>query len=84
MVGVEINERVPELILAKEFPRLIRSKLMTFVLRGYRLAHELMRQTPFLHWAVGQDAAGYIRKVAVEFELKQLIDRGALEDNYKY
>ncbi|MCL5272730.1 MAG: hypothetical protein M1486_05435 [Gammaproteobacteria bacterium] len=69
-------------LINEELPVPIRSQFVPAIRRAYDLVVRFSRETEWLDWSVGRDILGVLRRVAVEYELKKLIDRQNLPLKY--
>jgi len=65
--------------LNQEFPLKDRSHFVPAIERAYSLVNQLYSEHDFLNWPVGKDIKSYLRNVAVEFEIKRLIESGKVQ-----
>ncbi|MDO7787875.1 hypothetical protein [Desulforamulus aquiferis] len=70
-------------LLEQEMPIQIRSQLVPVIKRAYSLVEQLYQQQELLNWEVGYDLLRDLRRVAVDFELKRLIDTGKFPLAYR-
>jgi hypothetical protein len=70
-------------LLEKNFPPPLRSRFYPLVNRAYENADLLLGQAAFLNWKVGRDMKRHLRRVAVEFELKELIETGQYDVEFR-
>lgn len=82
MVGVSTID--PKRLIDQGLPASVRSQLALAIYRGYALVEALRNDVALLKWEVGYDLLGYLRRVAVEFEIKRLIDNGNVPQTYRY
>jgi len=78
-----MNELFGVEFLGHEFPLKDRSHFVPAIERAYSLVNQLYAEHEFLNWAVGKDIRPYIRNVAVEFEIKRLIESGKVQLDYR-
>lgn len=70
-------------LIEREVPIKLRSKLIPIVGDGYKLASQALKQASFLNWQIGHKHIGYLKKIAVEYLIKDAIDNGTLPFEYK-
>lgn len=70
-------------LLDQEMPIQVRSQLVPAIKRAYSLVNQLYQQHELLNWEVGHNLLRYLRGLAVEFEIKRLIDGGKLPLAYR-
>ena len=66
-----------------EVPMKTRAKITPFIFDAYSLAEQATKDTDFLNWIVGQKHMGYLKRIAVEYMLKDAIDNGKLPFDYR-
>jgi hypothetical protein len=74
----------PNEILESEYPIHVRSLFKPAIHRAYRMVNLLVQDTSWINWHVGRDLIGYLKRVAVDYEIKRLIDEKRLPDCYGY
>lgn len=75
-------------VFAKDFvnnevPKKTRAKIPPLIFDAYALAEQATEDTDFLAWIIGEKNKGYLKRIAVEYMLKDAIDRGKLPFEYK-
>lgn len=67
----------------KEISLKNRYLLLTAVNKAYLLVNNLENDQKLFNWTVGRDHLNFIKPLAVEFELRNLIDEGKLDLDYR-
>ncbi len=84
MNSIKVSSISPEELLNAEFPWAIRSRFVQPIFRAYRLADALLKDVPWLNWQLGKDVKGQLRRVAVDFEIKKLVEIEGLSSKFSY
>ena len=69
-------------LIEEDLPVSVRAHFVPAVKRAYDLVAKLYEQNPFLKWQIGIDHRRELRRIAVEYELKKLIDTGRVPLKY--
>jgi hypothetical protein len=78
-----MNQLDASALLNEDFSAPVRSLFVPAIKRAYVLVDEHANSWDMLKWPVGRDIVGYLRRVAVEFEVKKLIDGNLLKLEYR-
>lgn len=70
-------------VLNSELPLSTRAHFVPTIKRAYSMVNAIINQNEFLNWKVGKDIMPLLRRVAVEFEFKKLIDSNKFPITYK-
>ena len=84
LIGVKVSPVNPNDVLNSEYPPGLRSRFVQSVFRAYRMADALLGDVQWLDWPIGKDLKGQLRRVAVDFELKKLVESGGLSSRISY
>lgn len=76
------NEDAEEL-LKKEIPLKQRYILLNLVQDAYKMYNTLATNYPFFDWRVGRDYLSFLKPLIVEFKIKDAIDKGDLNMDYR-
>ena len=77
-----MNQIDAETLINEELPLKTRSFIAPAIWRAYNMVRELYIEKDWLDWRVGHDILRELRRVAVEFEIKKLVDSGRLPLTY--
>ena len=69
--------------LNDELPVPIRPLFVAAVSRAYAIVADHFNEFDFLNWPVGRDHLRFLRRVAVEYQIKHLIDKNQLPLRYR-
>src|SRR5699024_8747415 len=69
--------------IKSEVPTKHRAKIAPLVNDAYALAEQATKDWDFWNWKLGHKNVGYLKRIAVEFMIKDAIDRGKLPFDYK-
>lgn len=69
-------------LINEDIPISVRSHFVPAIKRAYDMVNKYSYELDWLNWSVGTDILGVLRRVAVEYELKKLIDRQKLPIKY--
>lgn len=70
-------------LINEELPIQVRSLLVSAIKEAYILAEAHFQGNEFLNWLVGKDLLPYLRRVAVEYLIKRLLDNKRLPFQYE-
>ncbi|WLR52426.1 hypothetical protein LC040_05870 [Bacillus tianshenii] len=71
-----------EKFIKKEVPYKVRAQFIPLIHKAYDLAYKALEEYPFLGWKIGEYHIGYLKHIAVQYVLKNGVDRGELPFNY--
>lgn len=69
-------------LINEDIPITVRSQFVPAIRRAYDIVARLPHKLEILDWPVGADILGILRRVAVEYEIKKLIDKQNLPLKY--
>lgn len=78
-----VNIPSPTEFIDQEVPSLVRQQLSLAVGKAYSLVYQIGDVVEILQWPVGKDLDGYLRRIAVEWEIKRLCDAGQIPIDYR-
>ncbi|MEW6047858.1 MAG: hypothetical protein AB1609_15500, partial [Bacillota bacterium] len=70
-------------LIEQEIPQQVRWLLVGAINRAYAISYDLCQEIEWLNWPVGRDVLGYLRRVAVDFEMKRLVDSNQIPFEYQ-
>lgn len=66
-----------------EVPKKTRARITPLLHNAYALAEQATKDSEFLNWVIGYKNIGYLKRIAVEYMLKDAIDNGRLPFEYQ-